>query len=305
MNILNLKLPARIKIGKRHTDLLDTAKSGIVPNVSLLFLVFFLVAIIGICDYKTEEQISFYIFYSLPIFIASWYIGGWAGIIASLSSSLAWWIVDLKNIETPQLLNYVDAMIRLVYFAGISLIISFLRISILREKHFADTDFLTGLPNRRTFIDRATLEIEKAKKYGRSTTVAYIDLDNFKAVNDQHGHARGDKLLKEIASAIKDDVRPSDIVARMGGDEFLVLFPNTSESEGLFALTHLQHRLKKIAEDHKLQVTSTIGAVTFNNVSSSPEELIKAADRIMYSGKQAGRNTIHHVTQNAAEFTEK
>jgi diguanylate cyclase (GGDEF)-like protein len=291
--------------GRRYTDLPVEPRLERWVKFSILTFVLIIIGVIGFFDYKTEEHISLYVFYSLPIFVAAWFIGPWAGAIASLASSLAWWVVDLKHISSPQLLHYADSLIRFVYFVCISLIISFLRTSLLREKNLADTDFLTGLPNRRTFIEKVELETERAKKYKRSFTIAYIDLDNFKTVNDQYGHALGDQLLKEIANGIKNDVRPNDIVARMGGDEFLVFFPNTTEAEALFALTHLQNQLKKIVENHKLPVTSTIGAVTFNKAFSSPEELIKAADRIMYSGKQAGRNTIQHITQNDAEFIEK
>ncbi|HSE39245.1 MAG TPA: GGDEF domain-containing protein [Acidobacteriota bacterium] len=271
---------------------------GGLNNIVVLFMAVILVAFIGICDYKTEENISFYVFYSIPIFIASWYIGGWAGIIVSFASSMAWWLVDFKNNESSPLVLYLDTLLRLVFFVGISFGISFLHGSFEREKNSAHTDFLTGLPNRRTFIERISAEIERAKRYNRSITIAYIDLDNFKTLNDRYGHAEGDKALQKIASTLRLNIRTSDFAARMGGDEFIVFLPETNDTQAVSSLMHLHSSLNQVTQSQQLQITFTIGAVTYDKPTCSPEEMIKAADRIMYSAKRAGKNTIKHMNAN-------
>jgi diguanylate cyclase (GGDEF)-like protein len=278
-------------------------KIGKVARIILLFLALIIVAFIGVCDYNTDADFSFYVLYSIPIFMSAWYLGGWAGFIVALSSGLAWWIADFKNHDAPELLDYLDSLLRLVFFVVISLIISLTYKSYERERNSAHTDFLTGLPNRRTFIEQVSSEIARAKRYGRCSTIAYIDLDDFKLLNDRFGHAVGDKALQQIAIALRQNVRKSDLVARMGGDEFLIFLPETNDSQGISSLTHLQSSLIQVCTDLKLPVTFTIGSVTYDVPLNSAEDMIKTADRIMYCAKRAGKNNIKHI--NAKELDPK
>jgi diguanylate cyclase (GGDEF)-like protein len=276
-------------------------KIGKGARIILIFFSLLIVAFIGLCDYNTEADFSFYVLYSIPIFMSAWYLGSWSGFIVALSSAIAWWIADFKNNDAPQLLHYLDALLRLVFFIAISLIISLTYKSYERERNSAHTDFLTGLPNRRTFIEQVSSEIARAKRYGRCSTIAYIDLDDFKLLNDRFGHAVGDKALQQIAIALRQNVRKSDLVARMGGDEFLIFLPETNDSQGISSLTHLQSSLIQASTALKLPVTFTIGAVTYDVPTCSAEDMIKTADRIMYCAKREGKNKIKHINIKAFE----
>lgn len=265
------------------------------PKSVLLLIGSIIVVFIAICDYKTKEDISFYVFYSIPIFIAAWFIGGWAGITLSVASSLTWGLVDFENHESAPIVIYIDTLLRVMFFAGMSLLISFLHDAFEREKNSAHTDFLTGLPNRRTFLERISTEIERSKRYNRALTIAYIDLDNFKTLNDRYGHAVGDEALQSIAARLRQNIRASDFVARMGGDEFLLYLPETNGAQAVSSLTHLHDSLNEVTQSQNLPITFSIGAITYNIPKCSAEEMIKAADRIMYSAKNAGKNMIKHI----------
>lgn len=266
-----------------------------VPKSVLILICIILVMSVAVCDYKTAEDISFYVFYSLPLFLAAWFIGIWAGILVSFVSSLLWGFVDLKTSEHSLAILYLDTLLRLSFFAAVSLLISILHDAFEREKDSAHTDFLTGLPNRRTFIERFSTEIERAKRYNRPLTIAYIDLDNFKMLNDHYGHAVGDEALQKIAATLQEDIRKSDFVARMGGDEFLLYLPETNGTQAMSSLKHLQDSLNEVTKTHALPITFSIGAITYAIPKSSAEEMIRTADRIMYSAKSAGKNRIKHI----------
>jgi diguanylate cyclase (GGDEF)-like protein len=265
-------------------------------NKITLFCIAFIIAIsIAICDNEISADISFYVLYAIPIFIGAWFIGVWAGITVSFVSSLAWAWVDFKNSESIAIILFIDTALRLIFFTMMSLVISSLHDSFEREKESAHTDFLTGLPNRRTFLERISTEIARSKRYNRPLTIAYIDLDNFKTLNDRYGHAVGDDALRRIASTLRQSIRASDCVARMGGDEFLLYLPETNDTQAMSSLTHLQDTLNEVSESQKLPITYTIGAVTYDIPNCSPEEMIKTADRIMYSAKNEGKNMIKHM----------
>ncbi|MCI0443605.1 GGDEF domain-containing protein, partial [bacterium] len=110
-----------------------------------------------------------------------------------------------------------------------------------------------------------------------------------------YGHAVGDEALQKIAARLRQNIRASDFVARMGGDEFLLYLPETNSSQAMSSLTHLQTSLNEVTQSQKLPITFSIGAVTYDIPNCSPNEMIKAADRIMYSAKNAGKNMIKHV----------
>lgn len=165
--------------------------------------------------------------------------------------------------------------------------------------HFmAHHDDLTGLPNRAFLKERLANILDQARRHNRKVTVAYIDLDNFKDINDGRGHAAGDEVLKEIATRMANSVRASDMVVRLGGDEFLVVLVHQSSHDAgiLRRLRELQKAITRPirVEDGEIAVTSSIGVAAFPLDGATSQELLANADRAMYRAKELGRNTLQY-----------
>lgn len=161
-----------------------------------------------------------------------------------------------------------------------------------REKDEARLDFLTKIANRRAFYEVGLREITRARRYNRPLTLLYIDLDNFKQVNDAFGHETGDELLVEVAATIRCNVRATDLVARLGGDEFALLLTETNREAGLVVTNKLRETLLRAMQERNWPVTFSIGMVSFTVPPASVEEMVKQADEVMYSVKQRGKNSI-------------
>jgi diguanylate cyclase (GGDEF)-like protein/PAS domain S-box-containing protein len=167
-------------------------------------------------------------------------------------------------------------------------------------QHLAFYDPLTGLPNRRLLIDRLGHALASSKRTGKQGALLFIDLDNFKSLNDTLGHDVGDLLLQQVAQHLNSCVRESDTVSRLGGDEFMVVLENLSvpalEAAALTeAITEkVMAALNRTFQlgTHEYRCTSSIGATLFNGQQATIEELMKQADIAMYKAKQAGRNTL-------------
>ena len=162
-----------------------------------------------------------------------------------------------------------------------------------RIEFHAYHDPLTGLPNRSFLEDRLQLHLAQARRGGRGMAVMFLDLDRFKTVNDTLGHALGDRLLCEAAKRLREGVREDDTVARIGGDEFVVLLPRVGQGDGAARIA--QSLLHKFVEpfpldDNVLQVTISIGIALFPQDGDDPETLLKKADAAMYRAKERGRN---------------
>ncbi len=145
----------------------------------------------------------------------------------------------------------------------------------------ARTDPLTGLPNRRVWEEQLPVEIARAYRGGEPLSLLVIDLDNFKAVNDSHGHQAGDRVLKEVAASWRDVVRPTDLIARFGGDEFVVLLPGASTA----AAVHLAERLRAAMPR---ELTCSVGVVEW--AGDEPDQFLARADLALYEAKAEGRN---------------
>lgn len=180
----------------------------------------------------------------------------------------------------------------------------------LRERseaahHQATHDPLTGVPNRLLFIDRLQQAVERAGRHSSLFTLCYIDIDGFKPVNDLHGHAAGDALLRAIAARLLDSMRRSDTVARLGGDEFVLLMadPETGD-QALAAAERLGRRLAEpyllqvpeLAGGLSVQIGASIGVAHFPEDGSTDDGLMRAADAAMYAAKQAGKNRCMRAT---------
>ena len=163
------------------------------------------------------------------------------------------------------------------------------------ERKLARCDALTGLGNRRAFYERAEAERKRAARYDRPLSVAYIDFDNFKQVNDTSGHEAGDQLLVSVAGILEKNLRAEDFAARLGGDEFAVLLPETGHAAAAFAINKLHRLLTAAMKEKNSLVTFSIGLVTYERAPENTELMVQKADEMMYMVKRQGKNGIHHV----------
>jgi diguanylate cyclase (GGDEF)-like protein len=140
------------------------------------------------------------------------------------------------------------------------------------------------------------MEIDRSKRYQHPLTIAFIDIDNFKSINDQFGHLAGDKVLETVASTMKQHLRKTDVVARVGGDEFAILLPEADTNVAQTAISKMQHGLINEMQINHWLVTFSIGVLTFTIPPVSVDEAINIADKLMYSVKNSGKNNISYAT---------
>jgi diguanylate cyclase (GGDEF)-like protein len=166
----------------------------------------------------------------------------------------------------------------------------------------ASHDSLTGLHNRRFFLDRLEHALAHARRSGTELALLYIDLDNFKTINDELGHAAGDHVLRSLAQRLKHVVREADTVARIGGDEFIVLTEGSADDDALAAVAHKVLEVLSLPVPHagrELACGASIGASRFPKDGATDIELIAAADQAMYRAKSEGRMRIRLADKNA------
>jgi diguanylate cyclase (GGDEF)-like protein len=156
-------------------------------------------------------------------------------------------------------------------------------------EHSARTDELTGLPNRRVLFEVMTREIERAGRRDAKLTVAFADLDRFKLVNDRQGHRVGDAVLREAGAAMKAGLRAYDVVVRYGGDEFVIVLPDTGAWEGHAVAERIRETIAAKVFAEAVHVTISLG-VTELVKGMDADRLLKAADAALYRAKRAGRN---------------
>jgi diguanylate cyclase (GGDEF)-like protein len=243
-------------------------------------------------------EMTFTLLYLIPISIAAWFSGVNYGIIVGFLCSLLWlhvYIVDSRIISLDHII-VTNIVVKLSIFISYAIIVGRLKEVLDREKAIARIDNLTGLANSKAFIDALSGEIDRSMRYQRVISLIYMDVDNFKTVNDSHGHNVGDKALKETAKVLKYVFRASDTAARMGGDEFAVLLPETDNVSAMIAAEKLRGEFQKMAEKNQWPISLSIGVATFTNPPRDGDQIIKLADDLMYAAKRNGKNNIKNGT---------
>jgi diguanylate cyclase (GGDEF)-like protein len=270
-----------------------------IPETVIFMIGLALIMLLGVIDYLTGYELAFSIFYLQPVSFVSWFGKRRHAVIICILSAIIWLLADIYagNTYSNSFIPAWNTIIRLGFFLITALSLSEIKILLENEQTFARIDFLTGVTNRRAFYELAETEINRAARFNRPFTIAYIDVDNFKKVNDTCGHIQGDNLLQLVARTIKDNTRSIDIISRLGGDEFAVLFPETNENNAKTAISKVQKALLVIVQNNNWPATFSIGAVTCYK-SCSLDELIKEADDLMYTVKQSGKNRIEYKIHN-------
>ena len=257
-----------------------------------------LTGLIGLADFLTGYELSISVFYVIPVAIVTWFTSLHFGLLASFICAFVWLSADTATGHqySYPLIPVWNSFIRLAFFVIITLLLSELRESMERERKSARIDSLTGAVNSRFFYELIQIEIERFRRYQHPFSLAYIDLDNFKAVNDQHGHSIGDQTLRVVTNSARRHLRKSDVVARLGGDEFALLLTETDEKAAQTAITEVRDVLLEEMKKDNLPVTFSIGVVTCRAAPPTTDELVKIADKLMYSVKYSGRNAVKFLS---------
>lgn len=257
-----------------------------------------LTGVIGIADFLTGYEIGFSLFYVLPISMVTWITSRRLGVVTSTVGALIWLWADVSTGHpySHPLIPVWNTLVRLSFFLIITLLLSALRRAMEHEKELARIDDLTGAVNSRFFYELAQMEIDRFQRYARPFTLAYIDLDDFKGVNDRLGHSAGDEVLRVVAGSARKHLRKSDVVARLGGDEFALLMPETEQESARVVLSKLQLGLLEEMRTGDWRITFSVGALTCNAAPSTTEELVRMADDLMYSAKRDGKNAVRYST---------
>jgi diguanylate cyclase (GGDEF)-like protein len=249
---------------------------------------------VGILDFISGPELSSAIFYILPIALAGWYGSTRLGFAIAVLASLAWLAADLgwglRHYHV--LIPLWNALVRLGLFLVILLLLSRLRHKLKEEEALADTDQLTGLLNVRAYSEKAEQEIERLERYGRPFSLAYLDLDDFKQVNDRFGHSTGDELLQAVAKILRERTRTVDLVARLGGDEFALLLPEADLLSARMAVHKLQSGILEEMARHGWPVTVSSGILEISSPPESVHAMTTMADQLMYRIKRTTKNGL-------------
>jgi diguanylate cyclase (GGDEF)-like protein len=274
--------------------MLDQALSAM-PRRWFIALILVLVAVIGAFDFLTGFRLSFAIFYFLPIAVATWYGGkrfGLAVVVLSFLLSVTGGMINARGQPENELIVLWNGLTPLALFLVISALLDKLRTRLELEQRLARTDHLTGCLNAHAFMPMMQYHFDLAARDGRPITLAYIDLDDFKVVNDTQGHNEGDRVLKLVARIWLEACRHTDLVVRLGGDEFCVLFPNTDQRGAASIIHKARQAMTNAFLTEHVNITCSIGAITFPVAVQDIDEAIKAADLLMYRAKKThGKNS--------------
>jgi diguanylate cyclase (GGDEF)-like protein len=251
---------------------------------------------ISLIKYRIGPEWALSAFYLFPIILVTWNAGIGAGILISLTSAISWLLADFMMVDSfsNAIIPYLNETFRLIVFLIITFIIFKLKTALEIQKEFAGTDPLTSVLNRRAFYALANLELNKGRRYQTPISFLYLDIDNFKRINDHFGHHIGDKLLRSVAETLKNNIRAIDLIVRFGGDEFGILLAESGAESTARVVGKLKNKLMELVRENGWPVTFSIGVATFLNPPYKTDEMIDAADAQMYFAKQKGKNRIQY-----------
>jgi diguanylate cyclase (GGDEF)-like protein len=265
-----------------------------VPRAAVLAVALAAIAVVGGFDYVTGTEVRVIPLYFLPVALVAWRLSRTTTLAVAVVATAAW---TLANYAGGRHYSHgyvwpINATTQLIAFALIGLLVAELQRRLRLERELARADGLTGLPNRRAFVERGAILLALARRARRPITVAYLDLDHFKQVNDQRGHHAGDRVLARTAEALRSACRSTDLLARLGGDEFAVLLPDTGADRASVALERMRSAVAASMKAHGDACTASIGAAAYTRAPLTLDDALHDADGVMYRAKLEGRDRV-------------
>ena len=248
-----------------------------------------------LADVHLDSRFGMLLFYLAPIAWLAWLAGRTPALIMAVAATLARFgvkiteAINARQIGPELIWGISSELIFFLIFAGLLLTV---RRQLDAERALARLDGLTKLANARAFELALIAERERLVRYDRAVSLIYFDLDNFKQVNDRHGHAAGDELLKTVGALVTKNVRQVDTGARLGGDEFALILPETLAPGAQIVARRLSQSIVGAAKARNWPVTCSMGCVTFQSAPPSVEAMTEVADAAMYRAKNGGKNCI-------------
>lgn len=245
--------------------------------------------LVAVGDYLTGPYLAFATIYLVPIGLAAWFAGRRAALIVALLASALGVLTtsaDLGDISPA--VNLANGLLRFVLYGVVGLVLASERDALRTIAALATIDSLTGLVNRRHFTELTTRELARSKREGRPLAVVYIDVDDLKRRNETHGHEAGDALLAEFARVAQQSLRSSDVLARMGGDEFAGLFPGCDADQAAATIARVRAELARGADPPVTFSAGVAAGVVTDGLTIEP--IVHAADLAMLEAKAAGKD---------------
>jgi diguanylate cyclase (GGDEF)-like protein len=256
-----------------------------------------LAAGVFVLNVRTPPDLRLGILYVIPVLLAASQDGlGWGVSFALATALLRFGVgIDQMPLETSLQVRILNEVAYLAVVGVAIAGLSQLRRTQAQLELLATHDPLTTVLNARAFASQVAQELGRNRRYGRPLALIYLDLDDFKKVNDAHGHATGDAVLRLVADAMRSAVRQSDFVGRLGGDEFGVLMPETDGSVAHSVANRLAGGIRTVFRGTP-SVTASIGVVAVTGTEAGSDELLRKADQAMYEAKRAGKDRVVQVT---------
>lgn len=252
------------------------------------------VGVVGLVDYVTGYELRLFPLYFLPVARVAWN-GSRTWTLAMSVLSAGCWVLANWSAGRTYTHPYVwpfNAASQLFAFATVGLLVVELRRRLVLAEDLVRQDALTGLLNRRGFEERGELLLAVARRGRRPFTIAYVDLDGFKQVNDAHGHGEGDRALRAVGAVLRQEFRASDLTARLGGDEFGVLLHDTDHDAARTALERMRATIATEMPRHGWAITASVGVLAYARAPATLAEALAAADALMYRAKQRGKDVL-------------